>query len=210
MPFIRLFVKNLKAMLEFHLLLYYSLDMKLRILGDEVLRQRAEALVDINDETRQLVKAMFVTMDEAKGVGLAAPQIGLSQRLFVLRSDDDIDRVFINPHIIATSQETCSFEEGCLSVPQIYAEVERPEKVSVQALDEHGKPFTLDAEGYLARIIQHEYDHLEGVLFIDRLDPELKEEAEKTIARKEEKKAEREKEKARKKAKLEAAKESNR
>ena len=70
MPFIRLFVKNLKAMLEFHLLLYYSLDMKLRILGDEVLRQRAEALVDINDETRQLVKAMFVTMDEAKGVGL--------------------------------------------------------------------------------------------------------------------------------------------
>jgi len=80
----------------------------------------------------------------------------------------------------------------------------------VQALDEHGKPFTLEAEGYLARIIQHEYDHLEGVLFIDRLDPELKEEAEKTIARREEKKAEREKEKARKKAKLEAAKESNR
>lgn len=180
--------------------------MKLRILGDEVLRQKAEPLEDINDDTRILIEEMFETMFESNGVGLAAPQIGLSKRLFVLQADDEVKRVFINPHIIATSQETCSFEEGCLSVPQLYAEVERPEKISVQALDEMGKTFTLDAEGYLARIIQHEYDHLNGVLFIDHIDPALKEKAEQTIARREEKKALKEKEKERKKAKIEAAK----
>jgi peptide deformylase len=99
--------------------------------------------------------------------------------MFVLIADDDVRRVFINPQIIKTSEELGDYDEGCLSIPQVYETIRRPVKVTVQALNESGKPFTLDADGLLARIIQHEYDHLDGIVFIDRGDKEF---AEKTTA----------------------------
>ncbi|MFQ3547068.1 MAG: peptide deformylase, partial [Termitinemataceae bacterium] len=103
------------------------------------------------------------------GIGLAGPQVGLLQRIFIVHIEGETPRVFINPTIIGTSPEQSQYEEGCLSIPGMYADVNRPEKITIQAWNERGRPFTLDAEGLLARVIQHEYDHLEGVLFIDRL-----------------------------------------
>ena len=143
-------------------------------LGEEVLRTRAEPLAEVTDETRQLVQQMFKTMDEENGVGLAAPQVGLSVRLFVVKADDEIPRVFINPQIIQTSTETGPYEEGCLSVPGFYEDVIRPLKITVQALNERSRRFTLEADGLLARVIQHENDHLDGILFIDRIDAQKK------------------------------------
>ena len=137
-------------------------------LGEEVLRKKAEPVAEVNDEIRKRADDMLETMIDADGVGLAAPQVGLSLRMFVAMADDDVKRVFINPQIIKTSEEVSDYEEGCLSIPQVYESMTRPVRVTVQALNEKGRPFTLEADGLLARIIQHEYDHLEGVLFIDR------------------------------------------
>lgn len=142
-------------------------------LGDDILRQVAEPVTEVNDEIRQLAEDMFETMDDADGVGLACPQIGRSIRMFVLMADDNVRRVFINPQILKTSEETGPYDEGCLSLPKIYETIERPLRVTVQALNENGKPFTLEADGLLARIIQHENDHLNGTVFIDRGDPEF-------------------------------------
>ena len=149
--------------------------LKIYKLGEEVLRQKSVPIKDeeINDELRALAEEMFETMDAANGVGLACPQIGKNIRMFVAMADDDVRRVFINPQIIATSDDSVPYEEGCLSVPQVYENIMRPSKVTVQAQDQNGKKFTLEAEGLLARIIQHENDHLEGVIFIDRGDEEF-------------------------------------
>ncbi len=148
-------------------------------LGEDILRQKAEPVAEVNDEIRKLAEDMFETMIEADGVGLAGPQVGKNLRMFVLMADDDVRRVFINPQIIKTSEELGDYDEGCLSIPQVYETIRRPVRVTVQALNENGKPFTLDADGLLARIIQHEYDHLDGIVFIDRGDKEF---AEKTTA----------------------------
>ena len=149
--------------------------LKIYKLGEEVLRQKSVPIKDteINDELRQLAVEMFETMDAANGVGLACPQIGKNIRMFVAMADDDVQRVFINPQIIATSDDSVPYEEGCLSVPQVYENIMRPSKVTVQAQDQNGKKFTLEAEGLLARIIQHETDHLDGVIFIDRGDADF-------------------------------------
>jgi peptide deformylase len=148
-------------------------------LGEDILREKAEPVAEVNDEIRQLAEDMFDTMIEADGVGLAGPQVGKKLRMFVAMADDDVRRVFINPQIIKTSEELGDYDEGCLSIPQVYETIRRPVKVTVQALNENGKPFTLDADGLLARIIQHEYDHLDGIVFIDRGDKDF---AEKTTA----------------------------
>ncbi|MBQ1794297.1 MAG: peptide deformylase [Treponema sp.] len=155
--------------------------MRITKLGEEILRQVAEPVKpeEINDEFRAFIDEMFEAMIEADGVGLAGPQAGISKRVFVVIADDDVRRVFINPQIISTSAEMCDYEEGCLSVPGVYENIQRPAKVTVQAFNEKGRPFTLEAEGLLARIIQHENDHLDGHLFIDRGDPAF---AEQTIA----------------------------
>ena len=152
-------------------------------LGEEVLRKKSVPVLpeEINDKFRALLSEMFTTMDEANGVGLAAPQININKRFFVVTADDDVRRVFINPEIISTSAELSEYEEGCLSIPKIYETIVRPAKVTVQALDENGKHFTLDAEGLLARIIQHENDHLDGIVFIDRGDAEFAKKAEETM-----------------------------
>jgi peptide deformylase len=144
--------------------------MEVVLLGSEVLHQKAEPVQTVDDSTRALIAKMFALMDAHKGVGLAAPQVGILARLFVVTATDGVQRVFINPHIIAASEEMIEHEEGCLSVPGTYANIVRPKKITVQALDEQGKKFTLNADGLLARAIQHENDHLNGVLFLDKAD----------------------------------------
>ncbi|MDR3276542.1 MAG: peptide deformylase [Treponema sp.] len=138
-------------------------------LGDETLRQKAEPVKPIGPEYRQIAAEMIKALHDGRGIGLAGPQVGLLKRIFVVHVEDDLPRVFINPSIIGTSQEEARYEEGCLSIPGMYAEVTRPVSVKVQAWNERGRPFTLEADGILGRVILHEYDHLEGVLFIDRL-----------------------------------------
>lgn len=160
--------------------------MRITKLGEEILRKVAEPIKaeEINDDFRAFIEEMFEAMKDADGVGLAGPQAGISKRVFVAIADDNVKRVFINPQIIYTSAELCDYEEGCLSIPQVYESIQRPKKVTVQALDENGRPFTLEADGLLARIIQHENDHLDGKLFIDRGDPEFAKATEEQFAKK--------------------------
>lgn len=153
--------------------------MRICKLGEDILRAKCTAVrpEEINDGLRRTLAEMFETMTGADGVGLAAPQVGIAERFFVVIADDNVRRVFINPEIIGTSEELCEFEEGCLSLPGYPETITRPERVSVSALDEYGRRFVLnDASGLLARIIQHENDHLDGVLYIDRGDEKFKEE----------------------------------
>lgn len=180
--------------------------MKIYKLGEEVLRQKAVPVKeeDINDSLRETFNEMFETMLEADGVGLAAPQIGDSRRYFVIISDDEGRRVFINPQIISTSNDLCDYDEGCLSLPGFNEKIKRPSKVTVQALNENGKPFTLDADGLLARIIQHEYDHLDGIVYIDRGDPSYAAEVTEKMKKRLERAAKKEAEKARKAASIAA------
>lgn len=173
-------------------------------LGEDILRQKAEPVPEVTDEIRKLCEDMFETMDAADGVGLAAPQVGLPLRMFVLMADDDVRRVFINPQIIKTSSEVGEYDEGCLSLPKIYETIVRPVAVTVQALNENGKPFTLDADGLLARIIQHEYDHLDGIIFIDRGDPDFAKKTEEQMKKRAERAAKKAAEKEKKAAKIAA------
>lgn len=143
--------------------------MEIITLGNEVLRQKALPIADIDAETAALAQTMLDVMHAGNGIGLAGPQVGLLKRIFVMHIEGDIPRIFINPSLISTSPELSRYEEGCLSIPSVYSDVHRPALVSIQAWNERGRPFTMDAEGLLARVIQHEYDHLEGTLFIDRL-----------------------------------------
>jgi peptide deformylase len=140
---------------------------------DKRLRIPGEVVTDFDDALRLLIDDMAETMYAAPGVGLAAPQIGVSKRIFIIDTaageDEPSDlRVFINPEILATEGEIL-FEEGCLSFPGVREEIKRYERVTVRAIDEHGKPFELTTDGLLAIAIQHENDHLEGKLMIDRL-----------------------------------------
>jgi peptide deformylase len=143
--------------------------MKHRILhfGEEPLRQPCEPVKEINEEVRQLVEDMFETMYENKGVGLAAPQIGVNLRVAVIDIGDD-PLVLVNPKIIkAWGKESC--DEGCLSFPGLTEKVERAFNVIAEATDIDGSGYEIEAQGLLARAIQHELDHLDGVLFIDRI-----------------------------------------
>ena len=176
----------------------YKVDVLIKIckLGEEVLREKAEPVAEVNDEIRKLADDMFEAMIAADGVGLAGPQVGRKLRMFVVIADDDVRRVFINPQIIATSEELGDYDEGCLSIPGVYETIKRPVKVTVQALNEKGKPFTLDADGLLARVIQHEYDHLDGIMFIDRGDPAFAEKTAEQFKKREERAAKKQAEKA--------------
>ena len=139
---------------------------------DPILRQIAQPVDEITDGVRQLLDDMTATMYDAPGIGLAAPQINISQRLVVIDcSKDDAPKLYkmVNPEIIALSEEQAVLEEGCLSIPDQTAEVTRPAEVSIRYLDETGTSQTLTADGLLAACIQHEIDHLNGVLFIDHI-----------------------------------------
>ncbi len=144
-------------------------------LGDEQLRRHSIVVPDLDGAVHTLIEQMFEAMRAHKGIGLAAVQVGNLYRLFVTEVAGDKPRVFVNPEILETSLEQVSYEEGCLSIPGIESEVIRPQRVRVQAWNEKGRPFSLDAEDMLARVVQHEYDHLNGVLFIDRIDPKKRE-----------------------------------
>ena len=137
---------------------------------DRCLRQKATPVKNFDSEMIQTAEKMIDAMHKGKGVGLAGPQVGILKRIFVTHAEGDEIRVFINPSIIWTSQEQANMEEGCLSIPGFYAVVKRPGKIKIQAWNEKGRAFTLEVSGMLSRVIQHEYDHLEGILFIDRLE----------------------------------------
>lgn len=143
--------------------------MKLVIYPDEFLREKSDKIADIDDEIVDLAENMISTMRAARGIGLAGVQVGVLKRLFVTHVSRDKPRVFINPTIIETSVDQSDYEEGCLSIPAIYTDVTRPEAVRVQAWNERGRPFTVTLDGLLGRVVQHELDHLNGVLFIDHL-----------------------------------------
>ena len=150
------------------------------IYGQPVLRKEAEDITPDYPNLKQLIENMFETMDRADGCGLAAPQIGLPIRVVVIDLDimsDDYPeykgyrKAFINPHIIETNDETDSMEEGCLSLPGVHEKVTRSSRIHVQYLDENFVEHDEWVEGYLARVMQHEFDHLEGKVFSDRLSP---------------------------------------
>lgn len=138
---------------------------------DRRLHQVAKAVAVVDDRIRRLVADMAETMYSAPGIGLAATQIDVHERVIVIDVSEERDdlRVFINPQILDSSSDSKVFEEGCLSVPGFYAEVERPDRVRVKALDQHGREFTIDAEGLLSVCIQHEIDHLNGRVFVEYL-----------------------------------------
>ncbi|MBD1552899.1 peptide deformylase [Pseudomonas typographi] len=138
---------------------------------DSRLRTIAKPVEVVDDEVRQLVDDMFETMYEAPGIGLAATQVNVHKRIVVMDLSEDRSepRVFINPEFEALTEELGQYQEGCLSVPGFYENVERPQKVKVKALGRDGEPFELVAEGLLAVCVQHECDHLDGKLFVDYL-----------------------------------------
>lgn len=140
---------------------------------DPVLRQRAEPVPEITDEVRAVASRMLELMHDAKGAGLAAPQVGLSWRLFVTAAgeEDDQDRVYVNPVLSGLSGPPEGADEGCLSLPGITAEVRRPTTATITAQDLDGGTFTLTSDEWLARVWQHEFDHLEGTLILDRMTP---------------------------------------
>ena len=143
------------------------------MMGDPVLREVARPVPEVSEELRALVADMFETMYAAEGVGLAAPQIGLGIRVIVVDPHDEVTQPFalFNPDVVSVGGETDRSEEGCLSIPGVRDVVERPTAAVVEAVDIEGKPVRLEAEGFLARVLQHEVDHLNGVLFLDRLSP---------------------------------------
>ncbi|HEU0077333.1 MAG TPA: peptide deformylase [Longimicrobiaceae bacterium] len=147
--------------------------LNIEMLGSEVLRIPAEEVAEVDDDLRRLIGDMFETMYRAEGVGLAAPQVGISRRVIVVDVHDDEVKPFalVNPRVVESSKETEKGEEGCLSIPGLSAAVERPAHVVVEGLDRDGNPLRVEGGGLLARCLQHEIDHLDGVLFIDRVGP---------------------------------------
>ncbi len=145
----------------------------IRMLGDRVLRRRADEVEEVDDEVRRLIDDMFETMRHAEGVGLAAPQVGVSRRVIVVDVHEEATPAFamINPRLVESARDTERVEEGCLSMPGLQAVVERPARVTVEGLDRDGSPLTVSGGELLGRCLQHEIDHLDGVLFIDRVGP---------------------------------------
>ena len=145
--------------------------LKVRKYGDPVLRRRAAEIKEITPELHKTIADMVDTMYDEAGIGLAAPQVGISLRLMIVGHDDKREpRPLINP-VIANRGGQVTAEEGCLSIPGVFAQITRSEWVDVEATDLEGQPVKIHGRGLLARVLQHEIDHLDGVLFIDHLDP---------------------------------------
>lgn len=142
--------------------------------GDKLLTQKSEIITDINEELSVLAEEMFNIMYISNGIGLAAVQIGILKRLFVVDVPNKGKFVMLNPKIIDRSLEKSAYEEGCLSIPGIANKVERSANILIEYTDLKGKLKKIEADELLATCIQHEYDHLEGILFVDRLSPEVK------------------------------------
>ena len=147
--------------------------LKIFMLGHETLRTPANRIVKVDHSIRKLAKDMLITMYSAKGIGLAAPQVGVQKRILVIdlnfEDPDAPPNVFINPEIISSSANLDTYEEGCLSIPGVYLNVLRPSSIKLSYRDEMGRPKKMNADGLMARCIQHEIDHLNGVLFVDKV-----------------------------------------
>jgi peptide deformylase len=148
---------------------------EIRQFGDPVLKQRAKTVENIDGVFARTVEAMFETMYDAEGGGLAAPQVGIGRRFFVYKTDDG-PQLAINPEIVESSGEL-EWSEGCLSIPGLGFEIVRPELVTLRATDLDGNEVLIEADDYLGRMFQHEIDHLDGILAIDRVDPEERKKA---------------------------------
>jgi peptide deformylase len=147
----------------------------IRTFGDPVLKQRAREVEELDGSLVRLVDTMYETMYDALGVGLAAPQVGVQRRIFTYDVGEGPE-VIVNPEIVDSSGEW-TFEEGCLSIPGLSFEIVRPQYVTLRGLDLDGNEKTIEADEYLARVMQHELDHLDGVLMLDRLDPAVRKQA---------------------------------
>ncbi len=147
--------------------------MKIVLYPAAVLRKKSRPVEQITQEVREVTSRMIQLMHEADGVGLAAPQVGLSWRLFVANptGQPQDDRVFINPVLRDPSPDAWAYAEGCLSLPHIRAEIRRPKKITIEATDLDGQKFTLTSDDLASRIWQHENDHLDGILILDRMSP---------------------------------------
>ena len=147
--------------------------LELKLYPDAVLRKKCEPLEEITGEIKELISAMLATMQAKNGIGLAGPQVGILKQVIVVGAISNIAKPFglINPKIIEKLRKKESGEEGCLSVPGIYAEVGRSKIIKVSGITPEGKKITIDAENLFARVLQHEIDHLSGILFPDRLNP---------------------------------------
>ena len=150
--------------------------LKVYQLGDEALRTPDNRIVKVDDAIRKLAKDMLITMYSSKGIGLAAPQVGIQKRLLVIdlnfEDPNSPPMVFINPEIISSSATLDTYEEGCLSIPGVYLNVLRPSSIKLSYRDEMGRPKKMNADGLMARCIQHEIDHLNGVCFVDKVTDE--------------------------------------
>lgn len=144
---------------------------KIRIYGNEILNKKTKKVEVIDDEIKKLLDDMVETMLDAPGVGLAGPQVGLDKSMFVYGVDEDDIRKVINPEILGHSKEEIDMEEGCLSIPGIYKNVKRPERIKVRYQNENSEWVEQELEGMMARIFQHEYDHLLGELFVEKIGP---------------------------------------
>jgi peptide deformylase len=151
--------------------------LEIHYLGDRVLRQPAKRVAKVDHSIRQLAQEMLQTMYSADGIGLAAPQVGINKQIIVIDCEPDNPKnpplVLINPVIKRFGRSLCDAQEGCLSIPGVYLDVMRPEEIEVSYKDENGRPQTLKANGLLSRAIQHEMDHLNGVMFVDRVENAL-------------------------------------
>ena len=145
----------------------------IRVVGDHILEKECKPLKKVSERTRELIMDMFETMYDANGVGLAAPQVGVLRKLFVVDIGDGKRYVCINPTVTAIGDETQTGDEGCLSVPGKQGVVTRAMKVHVDAYDLDMKPYSFDAEGLLARAMAHENDHLSGILYTSKVEGEL-------------------------------------
>ena len=143
--------------------------MKIKIYGNPILRSKAQVVTEITGELRELIKDMFETMRQNNGVGLAATQVGVKQRVIVTDAGEE-PLVIINPEIVNRRGEEIA-EEGCLSFPGIKANIKRAKNITAKGLNENGEEIVLEATGILARVIQHEVDHLNGILIVDRMSP---------------------------------------
>jgi peptide deformylase len=152
-----------------------------RIFGDPVLRQRSKDVEELDGDLARLVDAMYETMYDAQGLGLAAPQVGVLRRLYTYDLGDGPE-VIVNPEIVESSGEWV-YDEGCLSVPGLQFEIVRPKLVTVRGLDLDGNEVVIEGDERMGRLIQHEIDHLDGVLLLDRLEPEVRKEAMRELRR---------------------------
>lgn len=151
--------------------------LEIHYLGDRVLRQPAKRVAKVDQSIRQLAQEMLQTMYSADGIGLATPQVGINKQIIVIdcepENPENPPLVLINPVIKRFGRSLCDAQEGCLSIPGVYLDVTRPEEIEVAYKDENGRPQTIKATGLLSRAIQHEMDHLNGVMFVDRVENAL-------------------------------------